>query len=138
MPVDFVSIGQINDVLIDYNPIDYYQNNYSKNKEVIILINFSYVLESYSLNEVDIKNISYQIFRDYIDNGNTVIIVNQNPNIDYLNKNWIFFKDFTINKYSEKNNFSHKTNCVQGVNSIKHFPSSSKVRYEILFFNDNK
>ena len=87
-------------------------------KDHVVIINFSYVLASDS---IDIDSINSMI-NEYLKTGCSLIIVNQNPDLDSLNKKWELLKD--------------KVEYVKSIKSlqpIKHFGSKSKSRFEVIF-----
>lgn len=90
-----------------------------KNSEICIILNFSYVLASSSIN---IKKIIHLISL-YLDTGSNLLVVNQNPNTNYLNLKWEEIK--TEVKYKKS---------IKGIQPIKHFGNTSNSRYEILIF----
>lgn len=105
-----------------YNPIQPFKSfcnsQHKETKDLVVIINFSYVLASDS---VEIDNINSMI-NEYLKTGCRLIIVNQNPNLDSLNKKWELLKD--------KVKF---VKSIKGLQPIKHFGSKSKSRFEVIF-----
>lgn len=101
------------------NPFKSFCNSQHKDtKDLVVIINFSYVLASDS---VEIETINSMI-NEYLKTGCSLIIVNQNPDLDSLNKKWELLKDKV--KYVKS---------IKGLQSIKHFGSKSKSRFEVIF-----
>jgi hypothetical protein len=105
----------------NYEPIQPFisfcnSQNKSKN-EITVILNFSYVLASES---IDIENIK-SLVSEYEKTGCKLIIVNQNPDLDSLNTKWEELKK-SIEFDKE----------IKGVQPIKHFGNKSKSRYEVL------
>lgn len=85
--------------------------------EVNVIVNFSYVLASESVNVENIK----ALIVEYQKTGCNLIIINQNPDLDILNHKWEELKNGI--------NFKH---VKKGTQAIKHFSSKSKSRFEII------
>lgn len=85
--------------------------------EVNVIINFSYVLASESINIEKIK----ALIEEYQKTGCNLIIVNQNPDLDILNSKWEELKKLLNYK-----------SIIKGTQPIKHFGSKSKSRFEII------
>lgn len=86
-------------------------------REVNVIVNFSYVLASESVNTENIK----ALIVEYQKTGCNLIIVNQNPDLDTLNHKW----------EELKKGLNYKS-VVKGTQAIKHFSSKSKARFEII------
>jgi hypothetical protein len=105
-----------------YDPIQPFKSfcnsQFKSTNEIVVILNFSYVLASES---IEIESIN-SIINEYTKTGCRLIIVNQNPDLDSLNTKWEVLKNSLT--------FS---NTIKGVQPIKHFGSKSKSRYEVLF-----
>jgi hypothetical protein len=106
----------------NYDPTSAFKsfcNSQKKNpNETVVILNFSYVLAS---NSIDIDKLD-RIIQAYLKSGCTLLIVNQNPDLVSLNKNWELLK--------EKTEYVHSYN---GLQSIKHFGSKSKSKFEVIW-----
>ena len=101
------------------NPFKSFCNSQNKEtKDCVVIINFSYVLASDS---VEIETINSMI-NEYLKTGCRLIIVNQNPDLDILNKKWEILKDKV-----------EYVKSIKGLQPIKHFGSKSKSRFEVIF-----
>lgn len=89
-----------------------------KTNQPTVIINFSYVLASTS---IDIKSIE-NLIKDYQELGCKLVIINQNPDLDSLNKNWEILKSKLHYIYLSK-----------GTIQLKHLTNKSKSRYEVIF-----
>lgn len=105
-------------------PLIYYAKSINKPvSEITVILNFSYVLASESIDVELIKS----IINEYSKTGCNLIIVNQNPDLDSLNSKW-----------EELKKSIEFENSIKGIQPIKHFGSKSKSRYEVLFFIETK
>ena len=108
----------------DEYPLTYFAKSITKPvSEITVILNFSYVLASESIDIESIKSLIEQ----YQKTGCKLIIVNQNPDLDSLNINWEQLKNkITFVK------------SVKGLQPIKHFSSKSKARFEVVFPTTNE
>ena len=88
-------------------------------KGLSIIINFSYVFASTSLNINQISGLIKEVIQTYY--NIPICIINQNPDLDNLNIKWEEFKQQIPLK-----------SVAKGAATIQHF-GSSKVRYEVLY-----
>ncbi len=110
-----------------YDPIQPFKSfcnsQLKSTNEIVVILNFSYVLASES---IEIESIN-SIINEYTKTGCRLIIVNQNPDLESLNTKWEQLKD--------KIKF---VKSVNGVQPIKHFGSKSKARFEVVFPTTNE
>lgn len=110
----------------DYEPIQPFTsfcNSQKINRQsVTVVINFSYVLAS---DTIDIEQIKVLI-SEYQKTGCKMMIINQNPDLDSLNIKWEQLKSLS---------FFSSIKC--DTKNIKHF-GSSKVRYEVIKLNHDE
>jgi len=90
-----------------------------KHIEYSLILNFSYLFASISLNVNELIKFINEIILKH--NNNNIVVFFQNPDLDELNTKWEEFK--------EKVPLS---SIAKGVAPIKHY-GNSKVRYEVLF-----